>query len=172
MKFSKPILIATLVLFCSSLHAQQMSEKEYNDWKAWWEHVKTYRYPDEIDSTLWGIFTDCDTMTRKARFDLKKHQYRYLVPSQFGLNPRTVVWCWILANQYKITPVIWPISCLRADEDVETSKCYNRVIENYFYYRYGQKMEDVELEKVDSVLNNTRRDTLKKWFPAGLNGQY
>lgn len=168
------LILILLSFYCTNSVAQNMTEQEYNKWSVWWKTVRPCKNPKETDSNL-VFLMGCDSATKIARAYLKKHQYIYLMPTQFGYSTEAIIWGWILLKQYNIIPVEWGVSCLRSYDDMDdlvTTKCFNKVIENYFFYRYGQKMEDVRFEKVDSVLNNTPKNTLKKWFPMGMNGSY
>lgn len=160
------LLSFTQIAFCQ----YQLTKEDEKQIKEW-ERKKPYKDADDVDSYI-DTMRDCEIGKKKAILDLKNKQYRYLIKMGIGsYTPRLMIWCDLLRKRYNIIPISVYTSCLDAIDD-DAYDCYNRVIENYFYWQYNERIDAARKRLEDSVVKHTHIDTIRRWFPFGGNTVY
>ena len=108
---------------------------------------------------------ECDTAKMKARADIQAGKLIYLMPAQFSYTKRSIIYAVILYNQFNIIPCLAVISCLRDySSDFDGYDCYNDVMDSFYSVKYKINFRNVIIEKVDSMIDNTKPAELKKQY--------
>ena len=108
----------------------------------------------------------CHLAKAVARKHINAGNTKYLLPLPLGIpHKREIIYAVILSRQFGIIPCGFTGSCLRMPGmDDRTDDCYNEVVDSFYSAKYKTNFRNMVIEKVDSMIDNTKPAELKKQY--------